>query len=124
MTSKNGKTRGQAGSFDDAIAWENECSNRSASPVSVQAQPTVADLAFVQDVLRAESSRLQVALYRADGCSSLEIYGYAPKSAALRKIKRGKKVPLVLWRTPHGGGYGVSLADIPRLVAAAARRGA
>lgn len=121
MTPRDDKARVEAGFIETAIAWENERQNRSAQQNSAQPSPTLADFERVRAFLRVEAPHLQCALYQSPDGFVLEIYGRAPRSAALRKIRRGRPIPAVRWRTPHGGLYAVDLAGLQGLVAGARR---
>lgn len=125
MTAQNEEARrAMAGSLRTTSSpFKNERTKRNASPVSVQHGPTLADYELVLDVLRTVAPDLRVCLITSFDGSALEIYGRAPKAAALRKIRRADMIPSIHWRTPWGGLFGVSVADLDQLVAVVGTRG-
>lgn len=122
MTLRNDKARMAAGSINTSIACENEREDRNASPIFAQRGAVLAEYRLVRDTLRIVAPDLRVCLITSCDGSALEIYGRAPKAAALQKIRRGNPTPAVRWRTPCGGLFGVSLADLDQLVAAVSSR--
>lgn len=122
MTLGNDKARMPAGLINTSIACENAPKNRNPSPVSVQGGAVLADYRLVRDTLKSVAPDLRVCLITSCDGSVLEIYGRAPKTSALQKIRRGKPAPPIRWRTPWGGLFGFSLADLDQLVAAVSTR--